>query len=492
MNRYQRLFQSLFIIILITFQIPAYPQEDQASRSESSSTSSSTRTSHSNNGVHRWKTSTGVTNFNIESRGKIEVTDDDRDIKSLSSDGYLEITKTVFGSKRAIIIESLGGGNIKKEYYEGRTKMEWDPHGKNWLAEILPEIVRSTTLGAEGRVNRIYGKEGVSGVVAELSKLEGDYTASHYSKLLLEKNIPASDLPSAINGIANAINSDYYLSTVLQKNVTRLLSTPEAAHAFLQATKEIGSAYYKSVVLKEASKKLAGSPAQVKTILQSAAEIDSDYYLSVVLTALLEQDELKEESVKELVVVSKNIPSDYYRSQVLNKALNKSSLSKEALKNIVNALEGVNSDYYKTGVFNSMAERSSLDPDVQIQMINQIKESVDSDYYASSTLKNLLRHQRLSDESFKLLVEVASHFNSANYASEVLKTAAQNNLTKNQLMDIINASANIDSDHYLSEVLLSLSGQVKTGDSAVKDAYRSAAKRIDSETYYGRAVKAID
>ncbi|HEY5916345.1 MAG TPA: hypothetical protein VIU13_03055 [Chryseolinea sp.] len=486
MNRYRHLSSILFVLLIANFHIPAFSQEESASQSSESTVS------RSSNGTHRWKNSTGVTSFNIESRGKIEVTDDDRDIKSLSNDGYLEITKTVFGSKRAIVIESLGGGKIKKEYYEGRTKMEWDPNGKNWLAEILPEIVRSTTLGAEGRVNRIYAKDGVPGVVAELSRLEGDYTAAHYAKLLLEKNIPASELPRAIRGIADAINSDYYLSTVLQGNVTRMLSTPEAANAFLDATDKIGSAYYKSQVLKEAAKKLAGSPAQVKTILQSAAEIDSDYYLSVVLITLLEQSALKEESVKELIPVSKNIPSDYYRSQVLNKALEKSSLSNEGLKNIVNALEDLNSDYYKSTVFNTMAERMTLEPEVQIQMINQIKESMNSDYYATGVLKNILEHQRFSDESFRLLVNVGGNFNSANYASDVLKAASEKDLNKNQLIDILNASANIDSDHYLSEVLISLSDQVKTSDSSVKEAYRAAAKKIDNDTYYGRAVKAID
>src|ERR1700741_2224166 len=139
--------KNLLFVVLIVMQVEAFSQDESASRSETSKSS----TSHSN-GVHKWRNTTGVTNFNIESRGKIEVTDDDRDIKSLSNDGYLEITKTVFGSKRAIVIESLGGGKIKKEYFEGRTKMDWDPNGKNWLAEILPEIVRSTTLGAEGRV----------------------------------------------------------------------------------------------------------------------------------------------------------------------------------------------------------------------------------------------------------------------------------------------------------------------------------------------------
>ena len=159
---------------------------------------------------------------------------------------------------------------------------------------------------------------------------------------------------------------------------------------------------------------------------------------------------------------------------------------------MVDALADVNSDYYKTSVFNSMAEHSAMDPDVQLQVINLIESSVSSDYYASSSLKDILEHQKLSDESFKQLVSVGGDLGSANYAREVLGKAAKKELTKNQLIEILKASGNIDSDYYLSEVLLDLANQVRSSDSSVKDAYRQAAKRINSETYYGRAVKAID
>jgi len=477
------------LIFLAFFSIRALAQDETTVSSSDNATSISIHSSH---GVQRWKTVTGGNNFNVEIRGKIEVTDDDKDIKSLSDNGYLEITKTVFGSKRAIVVESLGGGKIKKEYYEGRNKMEWDPNGKTWLGEILPELVRSTTLGADGRVNRFFQQGGANAVVNEIGRLESDYVKAHYAKLLLEKNIPANEMSNVVSKIASAINSDYYLSTVLQNNINKMMATPESADAFFKGTQRINSDYYKSVVLKEALKKVSASPSQIKMVLQSASEIKSDYYLSVVLTTLLEEDGVKDESLSEIVLTSKNIPSDYYRTQVLSKALNKPGLSKTMLKNTVNALADVNSDYYKTNVFNTMATRANLEPEVQVQVVTLVGSSVGSDYYAAGTLKNLLEHQKMSDESFRQLINVAGHLGSANYASDVLRAAAHVDLSRTQLIDILNASANIDSDHYLTEVLMSLAERVKNSDSTVKDAYRAAAKKIDSETYYGRAMKAID
>lgn len=483
-------FSSITIAAVITIVMCAVMDTSGQEVTAESSASSS----HSTNGrnVYRWRNSSGVSDFNIEMRGSIEVTDDDKDIKSLSNDGYLEITKTVFGARRQIIIESLGGGRIRKEYYEGRTRMEWEPNGRNWLGEILPEIVRSSTLGAEGRVNRIFREGGAAAVLDEIDRLRGDYGKAHYAKLLLEKNIPSADMASVVSRIADDIQSDYYLASVYQNHADKMLATTASANAFYQGTQRIGSDYYKAAVLKEALKKFSASPTQIKTILQSAATIKSDYYLSVVLSALLEEDNLKDESLTDLIAVSVNIPSAYYRAQVLGKALEKKGLSARAQKELVTSLAGVSSDYYKTGVVTKMAEHGSIDNSVQTELVGLISNNISSDYYAATALKSILEHQQLNDASFRQVVIAGGKLNSANYSADVLKRAARANLKKEQLIELLNASGSINSDHYLSEVLTSIAPQVRNADQSVKDAYRQAAKRIKNETYYGRALKAID
>jgi hypothetical protein len=460
-----------------------------SAQEESSSTVTRITSDH---GIQKWKHSNGRTDFNIEIRGEIEVTDDDKDIRSLSRDGYLQITKTVFGSQRKIIIESVGDGNFKKEYFEDRTKMSWEPNGKNWLSEILPEIIRSTTLGSQGRLNRIYAKGGASAVLTELPNLEGDYIRAHYARLLLEKNIRPKDMADVVTTIAKLVDSDYYLASVFQPNISKMLATPEAANAFYLGVQKINSDYYKSAVLKEAVDKFPASAEQVKIILQAARTIKSDYYLSVLLTALIEEDNLKEESLADLIIVSKNIPSDYYRTQVLTKALDKNDISKASLKSMIDALGGVNSDYYKSGVVVHMADQRSMDPDVQILVISLIDKTVSSDYYAAGALKSVIENQELSDEAFKQVTTAVGNLTSANYATEVFKKMAQQRMSKTRLIQYLEASAKINSDRYLSEVLVGVSDDVRSADSSVKDAYRQAAKQIRSESYYGKALKAID
>src|SRR5688572_22784031 len=171
----------------------------QSALAQDYSVSRNTSIESDRSGTTKWSTSTGLSSFNVEYRGKIEIEDDDKDIKSMSDGAYLEISKTVFGSKRSIVIESIGGGKFKKQYYEGRTLVNWEPGGREWLAEILPEVVRTTTLCAESRVNRFFKQGGTSAVLNEIDKIESDYTKSYYANLLMKQPIQVKDYAPIIN-----------------------------------------------------------------------------------------------------------------------------------------------------------------------------------------------------------------------------------------------------------------------------------------------------
>ena len=141
----------------------------------------------------------------------------------MSDGGYLEISKTVFGSKRSILIESLGDGKVKKEYYEGRTKMPWEPNGKQWLSEILPEVVRTSTIGAESRVKRFFRKGGTNAVLAEIDNIDNDHVKAHYGKLLMKEPVQPGDYATIVTQVTESLDSDHYITEFLQSNVQKFL-----------------------------------------------------------------------------------------------------------------------------------------------------------------------------------------------------------------------------------------------------------------------------
>lgn len=436
-----------------------------------------------------YKKSDGFNSFNIEVRGKIEVTDDDRDIKSMSGDGYLEITKTTFGSKRTLKITSEGN-TLKREYFEGRTSVNYEPEGRKWLSEILPEVVRTTTIAAESRVNRFYQRGGVQAVLTEIGVIESDYIKAHYAGLLMKLPVLPKDYAMIVSKVSAGLNSDHYLSEFLDKNLSKFMQNKEAVEAVFVATNKMGSDHYKTQVIKEALTFQPASLESVKVILASASKMGSDHYKTEVLTSLMRQPDLTDPVMAEIVNTSRSINSDHYRTVVLTKALER-KLSSSSYQLVVESVKGIQSDHYITQVIKSMMD-NTIDSQVLTSLLN-ITSSIESDHYRTEVLTMLLKKQDLKEEHYKKLVEYCNTMGSDHYKSVTLKTAlATSSLTDGKVIAVLNATSQIRSDHYITEVLITAASYVKSGSAPVKDAYRSSARKISSETYYGRALRAIE
>ena len=121
---------------------------------------------------HFYKSKDSFSAYEIEYKGKIIVSDDDKSVKSISPDGYLRITKSSFGNSRKIEIESDSKGNLTKKYFDGRKEEAYSPNGEEWMEEILIDVIRKT-----GILN-------FSGNVPLSIKLSGNETASEFKGIL--------------------------------------------------------------------------------------------------------------------------------------------------------------------------------------------------------------------------------------------------------------------------------------------------------------------
>jgi F0F1-type ATP synthase delta subunit len=481
----KRIAASFFGLVLLIH--PLFAQDASSSSKSKSSVSIST---DSRDNIHRWKTSRGFDNFNVEYRGKIEITDDDKDIKSMSNDGYLEISKTVFGSKRSLVIESQGDGKLKKEYYEGRTPVNWDPNGKAWLAEILPEVVRTTTLCAESRVSRFFKQGGTSAVLNEMDKIESDYVRSHYANVLMKQPVQAKDYSAIINKLAEKTDSDHYMTEFLKNNTDKFLQNKEAATALFSATRKMDSDHYKTVVIKQALNGQMTSLENVKIILQAAGQMESDHYITEVLTSLLKQNNLTDGIVSEIINTTGSIESDHYKTVVLTQAMEKSGLSATSYSRVVESVKTIESDHYITQVLGNLLE-TKLTDDV-LNTLLTILPSIESDHYKTQVFTSLFKRQDLKEEQFDKLMPAFERMDSDHYKTQVLTQFLTSDNSEARLIKVLQMANTIDSDHYITEVLVRAAPRVKSGSAAAKEAYRSAARNISSETYYGRALRAVE
>ena len=412
-----------------------------------------------NNGKSKIHITNNGKDFKIEYEGDITLSDDDKDIIAISNGGFIEIERSSFGSKRRIVVESDRNGKLLKKYYEGRKEKDFNPDGKKWLAEVLQEIVRTTTIGAQSRLNRFYSKGGANAVLGEIERIESDYVKDAYFKLLLEKNLSNGDLVNVIKRAGEEIESDHYLASILTSNQKAFLSSGQTISAYLEAAKSLDSDHYLTSVLKQVINDKAINDNQMESFLELSKSIKSDHYVTEVLIEVMKNRELNSQNITKIISLSKDIESDHYKAEVLTKVINSKGMSSDAYDAFIDTLDDIDSDHYVSEVILELLD-NKLDASTASlsKLLDMVKRSVQSDHYASSIYKKM----------------------------------SKQDLTEDQLITTLESISSLQSGHYKSEALKSFANKVKRSSESVKSAYRTAAKSINSDTYYSQAMKAID
>ena len=431
----------------------------QTSKTKTKSVSYSYHSDSDDNGSTKIRYKSKTNNFELEFKGDITISNDDKDIVGISKGGFIEIRKSSFGNRRRIVIEANSNGQLTKSYYVGRSEKNYNTEGKAWLAEILPEVVRTTTIGAESRVKRFYTKGGAAAVLSEIGNIKSDYVKSAYFKLLLKNKLSTSELVSLIKRAGLEIKSDHYLSGILQENQKAFLANDKTVTAYIQAAKSIQSDHYVTNVLKKVINDGSINDDQMGALLEISKDVKSDHYVTQILKEIMDKRTLNAKNTLKIIELSKDIKSDHYKTEVLKKVIGKKSLSSEAYTAFMSTLEDVKSDHYTTEV---------------------IKKLLDT------------KLDGKTGSLVSLLILVDKNVTSDHYSMVIFKKLATQQLSEDQLIVTLNAATTINSDHYLSETLLAFSRSVNSASEKVKQAYKNTAKSIGSDSYYGKAIKALN
>ncbi|MEM7084929.1 MAG: hypothetical protein AAF489_02025 [Bacteroidota bacterium] len=432
---------------------------DILSQNKSSKNSSISINRNSNNGKSTIHVKENGKDFKIEYEGEFTLSNDDKDITAITQGGFIEITKSSFGNRRRILIESDRNGTLIRKFYVGSSEKSYLPEGKAWLAEILPEVVRSSGIAAKSRVARFYSSGGANGVLREIQKLESDYVKSIYFRLLLENNLNNSELISVIRASGKEIESDHYLAEILKSNQKAFLANRETINAYIEASASLESDHYVTNVLKKVISDSSITDSQMESLLDISKKIESDHYVTQVLIELMERRTLNSGNISKIIRLSKDIESDHYKTEVLKKVIRDEEIPANAYNSIMETMEDIESDHYISEVVKELMNgRMKVSSGGLTSLVSLVNNNVESDHYASN----------------------------------IYKWIAKEDLSEDQIITALNSAKSINSGHYLSEVLIAFSGKVKRSSERVKSAYRTAAKSIKSDSYYGRAVKAID
>ena len=321
--------------------------------------------------------------------GTIAFTDDERDIKSITPGGFLKYSKTTFGNKREICIQSGSNGALTRKYFVGRSEEPYEPAGRQWLQETLPEIIATTGIGAEDRVRRIYSKSGLNGVIAAINKIESDRVQGIYFGYLMGlPSLKESDLKVVLSQVNRQINSDYEKSKLLRKVAPRYLQNDNINQEYLTAINSMSSDYEKGKDLSFLLQNAKLSPANFTRVLPAVTNISSDYEQAKVLRQVLVNPALTPPAHKEVIVVLRTVSSDYEKNRVLNTLMANPEYVSANFEEIVSTINTMNTDYEKARALATLVTKHKLTPQNYLQVLPVIS-TINSSYEKSRTLQRI-------------------------------------------------------------------------------------------------------
>jgi hypothetical protein len=227
-------------------------------------------------GHNHYHSQTGFwSSIEIDSSGRVEFTDDDADVKSMSRDGYFEIEQRSYDGTRAFIATPGPSGEPHRVYSVNGSTKPLDAGAKAWLARTLPKYILESAIDAPARVQRIRSRRGVAGVLGEIGKIESDGSRRTYLyELLRTGGLKPEELREAMRQ-ARRISSDGEKATLLVAAAGNYRS-PEVRADYFHTVDTISSDGEHRRVLSSIVRNYGNDPEMMAQSLKSARRISSD------------------------------------------------------------------------------------------------------------------------------------------------------------------------------------------------------------------------
>jgi hypothetical protein len=225
------------------------------------------------------------TRVDVTLHGTIAFTDDLSDVQTLSDGGLLMIRDWSSVVPHTVEIKAAGG-TISREYFVGGVSRGWTDEGRRFLAAQLPVLVRRSGIGAESRVKSIFAKKGVSGVLAEIDLLGGDYARRLYFVALVDTaRLDSSGVVPVFQRVAQRMTSDYDRRQVLEHAASHVKLDRRGVSAYVQAMAAMKSDYDQRQALNALTQSGAGLDGDAA--FQAVSHMKSSYDRRMVLGEII-------------------------------------------------------------------------------------------------------------------------------------------------------------------------------------------------------------
>ncbi|UCD24302.1 MAG: hypothetical protein JSW51_14985 [Gemmatimonadota bacterium] len=417
----------------------------------------------------------------IESYGDVEFNDAETDVVYLSRNGMFEIEERDGRTRVRLEIDTDNSGNMRHRWFVDGDEQAYDAAARQWFADLLPLVFRRAGLHAEERAARILERQGVDGVLQEISYIPSDYVARKYFEVLLtQADLSGQELREIVQQAGRELDSDYELAELLIGVAENQPVDESVQIAYVEAAGYIDSDYETRRVLDAVLDRPGLSQDVARAMLQLAMDIDSDYELAELLIGMMERAPIEQTLTPEFFAAVDKLDSDYEHRRVLHAALERGAPDRQVLDLTLASASRLDSDYELAELLVQVGDLYPTDQEIPYSYLEATR-SLESDYERKRVMSVLIQRGQLSEASLAELLDVIGEMDSDYELAETLTSVSSSYQLSEVTYGSFFASVSmIDSDYDMSRVLQAVLDEQQTSDVLV-EAILDAATEIDSD-----------
>lgn len=344
--------------------------------------------------------------LSIRVRGSMVVNDSETDFSRVTDSVFIEEKRD--GQRRSLTVKPGGAAsaaaasgadakdgsapsNFRRVWRVNGQERPYDDEARQWLARVLPDVLRETGLQREARIQRIAAKGGTEAVLAEIALIESGHARKRYVQTLLSRG-PLGDKHFApLLQIIEGIDGDFEKRGALSSlAVTQTLTSPQQV-AVLGAIARMDSDFEQRTALGALAPKLTPVPAVQAAWINTLRTLDSDFERREAVAQLVRKGQGVQLTDLALQSVMQ-IGADFERVQALGMVLRQwESPTPAQMQQVVEAIRGMHSDFEQRNAIATLLRRADPDRATALGLI-KVAQNMQSSHEQSEALTLIARH----------------------------------------------------------------------------------------------------
>lgn len=315
-------------------------------------------------GLSTYQWHSGSESLLVSIKNKVSLNDTESDIASLEPEAFLKIEQRGKSGSWTFEATAQPDGRIRRQFTHDGKELAPGPETREWLAEVLPRVLRQTGLDAGPRVGRLLAAGGSGAVVAEIERIESDSVQRIYVDELLSHTSPSPEEARRLAVVAEGMGSSSNLERVVEQLVDQHPKDQALTEQLIEAIGEIRSSSGR-VRLSDfiCSQRDIGESAALK-LAELLAEVSSSSEKANGLTTLSEAGPQTEDVKMALLNAAATIRSSSEAARAIVAILGSSKLEKKVAIRAAEVCGSIRSSSERARALHLLVTEMPLDSEV--------------------------------------------------------------------------------------------------------------------------------